>query len=180
MLLFPSSLFRTRRIKRPYFLQNILAAQRIKPQCLKALYFQADILVLGKASAPSATKATSTPKMSLLSPGMGDTTWDAQKGPGGIKPPPHTPHPKLTPSSPVSPHCLRCHSGTEPCRSPRGCKRLFYSQWKKKQPKNHIEPILENSRGCFSRRSACAHRPATSRRRCEFLLAQLPPEQVNK
>lgn len=119
MLLFPLSLFPRGRIKRPYFLRNALAAQRIKPRCLKALRLPADVLALGKASAPRATKAMSSPKCHRCPPG-----WGIHHGMLG-KDQEEKPNPPL--SSPVSPHRLPCPSGTQPCHSACGCKRLFYS-----------------------------------------------------
>lgn len=44
-----------------------------------------------KSICPECHQSNVQPQMSPLSPGMGDTTWDAQKGPGGIKPPPPVP-----------------------------------------------------------------------------------------
>lgn len=135
VLLFPPSLFHTHRIKRPYFLQNIVAARRIKSQCLKALYFCADFLVLGRASAPKATKAMSSPKCHRCPPGWGIHLGMLRKGQEEKNNPP-----KLTLSSPESPQFPCCairepsrailQAAASACFIPNGEKSILNQFWK--------------------------------------------------
>lgn len=143
----PSVLISYTQNKTPLFLAEYCCCTKNKISVFKGFIFLCRLSGAWKSICPKSHQSDVQPKMPPLSPGMGHTPWDAQKGPGGKKQSPQAD--TVLPGVPPVP--LLCHSGTQPCHSAGGCECLFYSQWRK----IHIEPILENSWSCFGCRSEC-------------------------